>query len=111
MARTTKRSQQSLKNTAVPEGRRRAAQEALRKIGLQNQKRRQTSGKIKRRPDKNVFPPLSKVLKMDQFSVLEIVDSSGETRENIRVDDWCVFMVTFFFSMLSPYYQYICCSL
>jgi hypothetical protein len=79
---------------AVPPKKRKAAQEASKKIALLGSKPGQRGGSRKHPPadKKNPFPPLSEVLKMEEFSVLSIMDSEEQgVEEDIRVNDECVF--------------------
>src|ERR1700678_37735 len=74
--------------------RRKAAQDASQKIKLLGlDAGGSTSHPKKHDPKKNdPFPSLSQVLKMEEFSILEIVDSAEEgVEEEVRVDDECVF--------------------
>jgi hypothetical protein len=79
---------------AVPQTRRKAAEEASKKIQLLGLERGQSGGS-RRRPHahkKDPFPSVSEVLEMETFSVLAIMDSEEEgVEEEIRVNDECVF--------------------
>jgi hypothetical protein len=81
--------------TAVP--RRKAAQDASQKIKSLGLDACQTGGSarhLKKHDAKknHPFPSLSQVLKMEEFSILEIVDSAEEgVEEEVRVDDEYVF--------------------
>ena len=84
--------QASSKTTTVRE----AAQAASHKIRVQAQQAGQRSGHgQKGKTDKECsLPTLSKVLQMEQFSVLEIMDSEEiGVEEEIRVNDECVFFM------------------
>jgi hypothetical protein len=66
--------------TAVPR-RHKAARDASQK-----------SGSTRHLKKNDFFSSLSQLLKMEEFSILEIVDSAEEgVEEEVRVDDECVF--------------------
>ena len=94
MAPSMQPSQSSSKVMAVPQTRRKAAEEATKKLKLLGMESGQSGGSRRRQRahENNPFPNLTEVLEMEEFSVLEITDSEGEgVEEEIRVNDECVF--------------------
>lgn len=83
----------SSKNTAV----RKAAQAATQKIQIQAREAGQSSGSSTRGQEtdqEHSPPPLSQVLKMEKFTVLEITDCDQiKVEEEIRANDEWVFLV------------------
>ena len=85
---------QSSQRPSERTARRKAADEATKKIRLQSQEACNSRGSrgCGRRIKKFPFPSLSEVLEMEKFSLLEIMDSSGEqVEEEVRVNDEWVF--------------------
>ena len=93
MSKITLMAPSSSKNTAV----RKAAQAATQKIQIQAREAGQSSGSSTRGQEtdqEHSPPPLSQVLKMEKFTVLEITDCDQiKVEEEIRANDEWVFLV------------------